>query len=251
MKGKDSSERTIIKVIEVRKSFRGNEVLKGVNLQVNAGETLTIIGESGCGKSVLMSLLVGLLPADSGQIIIQGQEVTEFTSEAQWDSIRLKIGFLFQGSALYDSMNVEENIAFPLRQHTELSEEEIRRKVAEKLKMVRLEGIQEKIPGEISGGMQKRVALARAIILDPEIIIYDEPTTGLDPIRSKTISELIRDLQQRLKVTSLVVTHDMTCVYAVADRIAMLREGEIIGEGSPPEIRESENPHIKQFININ
>lgn len=248
MKNQDSSQEAIIKIIEVRKSFGENEVLKGVSLQVHSGETLTILGESGCGKSVLMSMLVGLLTADRGKIIIQGQDVTEFESEAEWDSIRLKIGFLFQGSALYDSMSVGENIAFPLHQHTKLSEEEIRQKVAEKLQMVNLAGIEEKMPAEISGGMQKRVALARAIILDPAIIFYDEPTTGLDPIRSRTISELIRHLQQELKVTSVVVTHDMTCAYTVSDKIALLRKGEIIVEGSPEEIRESNNSYLQEFI---
>ncbi|HIE43714.1 MAG TPA: ABC transporter ATP-binding protein [Candidatus Omnitrophica bacterium] len=240
----------LIEFVEVKKSFGNNEVLRGVNLTVYQGQTLAVIGSSGCGKSVLMSLLVGLIPVDSGRITIKGQEVTQFTSVEQWNAVRFKIGFLFQDSALYDSMNAGENIAFPLRYHTELSEDEIKQKVREKLKMVNLEGVEEKMPGEISGGMQKRVALARAIILDPEIIIYDEPTTGLDPVTAEAISELILILKQRLSVTSLVVTHDMACVYKVADQVAMLYGGKIIAEGTPQQIRESKDLRVMRFVSL-
>jgi phospholipid/cholesterol/gamma-HCH transport system ATP-binding protein len=238
----------IISMRGIKKSFNGQEVLRGVDLTVHRGETLVILGRSGGGKSVLVSMLVGLLTPDEGTILIEDQDVTQFQSEKEWNQIRLKIGFLFQGAALYDSMTVGENVAFPLRQHTKLSEEEIEKLVAEKLKWVELEGIEDKMPSELSGGMQKRVSLARTMALNPKIMIYDEPTTGLDPVTSDTIAELIRNLQQEFQVTSIVVTHDIRTTFYVADRIAMLHEGKILTVGTVDEIQNSPYQEVQQFI---
>lgn len=238
----------IIRIESLSKSFDGQRVLDGVNLEVFEGETVVILGASGSGKTVLMSLLVGLLEPDSGRIIMAGEDVSAFTSDRQWDKMRLKIGFLFQGSALYDSMTVGENISFALEQHMRFTDEEIQDVVREKLRLVELEGIEDKMPAELSGGMQKRAALARAIAFNPRIIVYDEPTTGLDPIRAKNISELIVRLQRELQVTSIVVTHDLVCTSIVADRLALLHEGEFLFVGTMEELRRSENRYVREFL---
>ncbi len=238
----------IIRIEGLRQSFNGQVVLDGVDLDIYEGETIVILGGSGSGKTVLMSLLVGLLEPDSGRIIIDGQDTSSFTRDDQWDEIRLKIGFLFQGSALYDSMTIGENISFALENHRSMTADELRDIVRQKLGMVELEGVEDKMPAELSGGMQKRAALARAIAFDPRIIIYDEPTTGLDPIRGKNISELIVRLQRDLRVTSIVVTHDLICASIVADRLALLYEGRFLFVGTMDELRRSENEYVHEFL---
>lgn len=238
----------IIRIEGLRQSFDGQAVLDGVDLDIHDGETVVILGASGSGKTVLMSLLVGLLEPDSGRIVIDGQDTSSFTHDSQWDELRLKIGFLFQGSALYDSMTIGENISFALENHRKMSAEEVRDIVTQKLGLVDLEGVEDKMPAELSGGMQKRAALARAIAFDPRIIIYDEPTTGLDPIRGKNISELIVRLQRDLRVTSIVVTHDLICASIVADRLALLHEGRFLFIGTMDELRRSENEYVREFL---
>jgi phospholipid/cholesterol/gamma-HCH transport system ATP-binding protein len=233
---------------DVYKSFDDNHVLRGLNLEVGRGATLVLMGGSGSGKSVLVSMLVGLLNPDRGAVLVDGTDVSGFTSDDEWLEVWRKTGFLFQGSALFDSMTVGENIAFPLVQHTKLSEEEIRTRVAEVLSWIDLEGIEEKLPSELSGGMQKRVGLARTVVVKPQIVIYDEPTTGLDPLTSDTISELIRRLQHEQRVTSLVVTHDVRCAFRVADRVALLDEGRVLVEGNLEEIKASEVPKLRAFL---
>jgi phospholipid/cholesterol/gamma-HCH transport system ATP-binding protein len=248
MSGNAENGSRLIQIENLSKSFNGQAVLESVNLDIFEGETIVILGASGSGKTVLMSLLVGLLDPDSGRIVIDGEEVTEFTHDSQWDKVRLKIGFLFQGSALYDSMTIGENITFALEHHRHLTSTELRDIVAEKLKLVELEGVAEKMPAELSGGMQKRAALARAIAFDPRIIVYDEPTTGLDPIRAKNISELVVRLQRELSVTSVVVTHDLICASVVADRLALLHEGRFVFTGTMEELRRSDNAYVREFL---
>jgi len=238
----------IIDIEGLSKSFNGQVVLEDVALRIYDGETIVILGASGSGKTVLMSLLIGLLEPDAGRITIDGEEVTAFSHDRQWDMLRLKMGFLFQGSALYDSMTIAENISFALEQHLELTDEQIRDIVSEKLRLVELEGVEEKMPSELSGGMQKRAALARAIAFDPRIIVYDEPTTGLDPIRAKHISELVVRLQRELQVTSIVVTHDLICASKVADRLALLHAGRFLFIGTMEELRRSEDEYVREFL---
>jgi phospholipid/cholesterol/gamma-HCH transport system ATP-binding protein len=243
-----TADTVLVEFRGLHKAFGEKEVLRGVDLSVNRGETQVIKGSSGSGKSVLLSMLVGLLSPDQGQVLVEGEDVTRFKSIDEWRRVWLRTGFLFQGAALFDSMNVADNIAFPLREHESLSEPEIASRVAEVLSWIELEGIEEKMPSELSGGMQKRVGLARAIVLRPEIVVYDEPTTGLDPLTSDTISELIRRLQRERQVTSIVVTHDVRCAFLVADRIAMLDEGRILIEGTLDEIKQSEHPKLRAFL---
>jgi phospholipid/cholesterol/gamma-HCH transport system ATP-binding protein len=238
----------IIDIEGLSKSFNGQVVLEDVALRIYDGETIVILGASGSGKTVLVSLLIGLLEPDAGRITIDGEEVTAFSRDRQWDMLRLKMGFLFQGSALYDSMTIAENISFALEQHLELTDEQIRDIVSEKLRLVELEGVEEKMPSELSGGMQKRAALARAIAFDPRIIVYDEPTTGLDPIRAKHISELVVRLQRELQVTSIVVTHDLICASKVADRLALLHDSRFLFIGTMEELRRSEDEYVREFL---
>jgi len=237
----------VIEIKGIHKWFGTNHVLTGVDLTIKEGETIVIIGRSGCGKSVLLKHIMAILEPDEGDIRIDGRSMLSMEPEEQ-DEFRLQLGMLFQGAALFDSLTVLENVGFSLFEHTSLSEEVIRQKVLEKLRMVGLEGIEDLMPASLSGGMKKRVGLARAICNDPKIILYDEPTTGLDPINADVINELILRMQKQLKVVSIVVTHDMTSAYKVADRIAMLYEGRIIGVGTPDEIRNSSDPIIQQFI---
>jgi len=237
----------MIEIINLLKSFGSNKVLEDLNLTINSGETTVIIGRSGCGKSVLLKHIIGLLKPDFGQVIIDGADVGRM-DDKQLDRLRLTFGMLFQGAALFDSLTVYENVSFALREHTDTPESDIRKKVATSLAMVRLKDIEELMPAELSGGMRKRVGLARAICNDPKIILYDEPTTGVDPIGADTINELIIDLSKKLKVTSVVVTHDMVSAYKVADRIAMLYNGKIVEVGPVKQIKNTEDPLVKQFI---
>jgi phospholipid/cholesterol/gamma-HCH transport system ATP-binding protein len=237
----------MIEIKDVHKSFRKNYVLKGIDLTINKGETIVIIGRSGCGKSVLLKLIMGLMKPDEGKIFINGDDIT-FWSDNQLNKLRQRFGMLFQASALFDSMTVDENVGLGLREHTQLPEDEIRQKVKEKLKLVGLSEIEEKKPAELSGGMKKRVGLARAIAMEPEYVLYDEPTTGLDPIMADVINELIIDLRNTLSITSIAVTHDIVSAYKIADRIAMLYEGKIVFVGNPEEVKNTDNPVVRQFI---
>ncbi len=237
----------MISIRNLKKSFGDNQVLAGVNLEVKRGETLVVIGPSGCGKSVLLKHIIGILKPDAGQIIIYDKDITQL-GERELNEMRKKFGMLFQGAALFDSLNVEENVSFGLREHTALGEREIREIVREKLRMVGLGDIAYLKPSELSGGMRKRVGLARAIAMDPEIIFYDEPTTGVDPIMGDAINNLVLELQDRLNITSVAVTHDMNSAYKIADRIAMLYEGKIIEIGDVEVIKRTRNPVVKQFI---
>lgn len=229
------------------KRFGNQEVLKGLDLTIRDGETVVIIGGSGCGKSVLLKHIMGLMEPEAGKITIDGVDIFSLSTQGQ-DQFRLSLGMLFQGAALFDSLTVRHNVGFSLYEHTALMPAEIEKRVREKLGLVGLHGIEELMPSDLSGGMKKRVGLARAICNEPKTILYDEPTTGLDPINADSINDLILRMQEKLKVTSIVVTHDMTSAYKVANRIAMLYDGKIIGMGSPDEIKNTTNPVIRQFI---
>jgi phospholipid/cholesterol/gamma-HCH transport system ATP-binding protein len=231
----------------VRKAFNDVPVLAGVSLDVAAGETVTIIGGSGSGKSVLLKLIIGLLKPDQGRIRVEGEDIVPL-SEPRLLRVRRKMGMLFQGCALFDSLSVGENVAFPLREHTLLSEAEIAERVQESLALVGLDRIEAMAPADLSGGMKKRVALARAIILQPRIILYDEPTTGLDPHNIEKITDLILALRERLAVSSVVVTHDMPSAFKVSDRLALLHRGVIAATGTPAEIERSEEPPVRAFM---
>ncbi|MFH1562190.1 MAG: ABC transporter ATP-binding protein [Nitrospirota bacterium] len=237
----------MIVITDLWKNLGEHPVLKGVNITINKGEVIVIIGQSGCGKSVLLKHIIGILKPDKGKIEVFGKDIARF-NESQLNEVRKKFGMLFQGAALFDSLTVRENVGFFLDEHTKLDKYTISKIVTEKLKLVGLSGVENLMPFELSGGMRKRVGLARAIAMDPEIILYDEPTTGIDPIMATAINELIRELQAKLSLTSIVVTHDMVSAYHVADRIAMLNNGKIIEVGTPEEIRNSTNPIVQQFI---
>lgn len=237
----------MIRIKNLHKSFGDQKVLNGINLNINDGETIAIIGRSGCGKSVLIKHIIGLLKPDSGTIEVDGKIVNELNEKELYE-LRQKFGFLFQGAALFDSLTVEENIGIALIENTRMKREEIRKIVNEKLELVNLSGINDKKPAELSGGMKKRVGLARALVTNPKYIIYDEPTTGLDPISSDTIDQLIYDLSKKLRVTSIVVTHDLVSVRKVADRVAMIHNGEIYFDGNFNDFVETEDPIIQDFI---
>lgn len=237
----------LIEVQGLFKAFGDLEVLKGADLRVSKGESMVVIGGSGSGKSVLVKHIIGLLRPDTGKVTVGGRVVADL-SRTELAEVRRGMGMLFQYAALFDSMTVSGNVSFALQRHTKMSEVEIADRVAEVLAMVGLSGAEEKWPAELSGGMKKRAGLARAIALGPEIMLYDEPTTGLDPILADQINDLILDLQKRLHVTSVTITHDMTSAYKIADRIAMLYEGRIEEVGTPEEIQNSSNPVIQQFI---
>ncbi len=211
----------MIDIVNVHKIFDGKKVLNGVNLTIETGETMVIIGRSGCGKSVLLKHIIGLMKPDSGHIFINKEDIATM-DDKQLTNLRMRFGMLFQGAALFDSLSVGENVGFSLSEHTDLDPSVILNKVKNCLSLVGLEGIENLTPAQLSGGMRKRVGLARAICIDPQIILYDEPTTGIDPIMGDAINDLIKDLQQKLKITSIAVTHDMTSAYKIADRIAML-----------------------------
>lgn len=237
-----------IEIKDLYKNFNNLAVLKGVNLTIEKGETIVVIGRSGCGKSVLLKHIMGILKPDSGEILADGVDIAKLR-EYDLNEYRKRFGMLFQGAALFDSLTVKENVAFGLLEHLSLPEEEINHRVHEYLGMVGLtESVGKKKPAELSGGMRKRVGLARAIAMNPEFILYDEPTTGVDPIMGDIINDLILKLHDQLKVTSIVVTHDMVSANKIADRIAMLYNGKIIFVGSPEDIQETQDPVAKQFI---
>lgn len=237
----------MIKLVNVNMNFRGKQTLKDINLTIEPGEIMVIIGPSGSGKSTLLRLIIGLLKPTSGEVWVNGREITGI-AEDELNKIRLEMGMVFQYSALFDSMSVGENVAFGLRQHTSMAEEEIARTVRRKARMVGLRGQENTMPNELSGGMKKRVSLARAIAINPHIVLYDEPTAGLDPIMSNTIDRLIVSTRRMIDSTSVVVTHDMHSAFAIADRIAMIYDGSIIETGTPAMIKQSENPIVAKFI---
>ncbi len=237
----------LIQTVDLYKSFGDKHVLQGLNLEIRRGETMVVIGGSGTGKSVLLKHVIGLLRPDSGQVIVDGQDITKLR-ETALVKVRHKFGMLFQGAALFDSLSVWENVGFGLMEHTKLKKAEIRERVAEKLAVVGLSGIEDLRPAELSGGMKKRVGLARAIALDPEILLYDEPTTGLDPIMADAINDLIVETKHKLKTTGLAITHDMASAYKIGDRIAMLYKGKIIQVGTPEEIKNTDNLFVRQFV---
>jgi phospholipid/cholesterol/gamma-HCH transport system ATP-binding protein len=237
----------MIRIVDLHKSYGENKVLRGVDLAIEKGETLVVIGQSGSGKSVLIKHLIGLIKPDRGEIYVDGVETT-CLKEADLVRIRRKFAILFQGAALFDSLSVMQNVKFGLEKYTDFSQEKIEEMARESLHRVGLRGIENLMPYELSGGMKKRVGLARAIAYRPEIILYDEPSTGIDPIRADAINDLIIQMKKELQVTSVVITHDMVSTYKVADRVAMLYLGKIIETGTPEDIKNSENPVVQQFI---
>lgn len=237
----------VIRLEQVHRAFDENRVLSGLDLEVSEGETFTILGGSGIGKSVTLKLLIGLLRADRGRVLFRGRDVTAL-SERKWIEVRRHFGMVFQASALFDSLTVLENVAYPLREQGESDEARIREIVGEKLALVGLEGSEPLLPAELSGGMRKRVAVARAIALEPEVILYDEPTLGLDPSNAGRVVDLIRSLQRRLRVTSVVVTHDIRLCRAVSDRIGLLSEGRLVWLDTPRGLKDSAAPEIREFL---
>ncbi len=240
-------ERPIIELRNIHKSFGSLVVLKGIDLKIERGKTTVVLGESGTGKSVLLKIIVALLRPDRGRVFFENQDLTRLP-ERKLAEIRTKFGFLFQAGALFDSMTAAENVAFPLREHTNYDNAKIQEITQDRLRMVGLEQFGGRLPGQLSGGQKKRIALARAIALEPQVILYDEPTTGLDPVRADVIDELILKLKEDLHVTSIVVTHDMKSAFKVADRMLMLYHGNFIFDGTPDEIRQSKDERIQRFI---
>jgi len=240
----------MIEVRGLRKSFGAHEVLKGIDLRCMPGTTTVILGGSGSGKSVLMKHMIGLLRPDAGQVIVDGQDISRLDGR-ELNAVRRKFGMVFQMAALFDSMTVFDNVAFPLREHRkDLSEAQIRRIVEEKLGLVGLRGVGEKFPAELSGGMRKRVGLARAVVLDPKIVLYDEPTTGLDPITTDNVDQMILDAKRALGVTSVVISHDIGSAFKVADQLAFLYEGRIVECAPPAEVRHSTHPQVREFLQM-
>lgn len=240
-------EHTVIRVIDLHKSFNSQRVLDGINLEIERGKITVIIGKSGGGKSVLMKHLIGLMKPDRGEIWIDGVDIARL-KERELNKVRRKFGMLFQEAALFDSMNVIENVEFPLREHTSMPLKEIRKTANERLSEVGLLGFGDKMPSELSGGMKKRVGLARALVLDPEIILFDEPTSALDPIMSLTIQDLIKETQIHLKKTYVVISHDIAGMFRIADKVAMLYEGTIIAFGTPDEVKRSQDEAVQEFL---
>jgi len=237
----------MIEIHGVKKRLGGRQVLNGVALDVRTGETVVVLGPSGTGKSVLLKHILGLMAADEGSIQVDGEEIVG-RKEAELNRIRRRFGMLFQGAALFDSMTVGENVAFPLRENRNLPEAEIQKRVRERLEWVGLRDVENAKPSSLSGGMRKRAGLARAIAMDPQFMLYDEPTTGLDPITADVIDKLIRSLQQRMNVTSIIVTHDLKSAFKVGDRIAMLFDGKVVFSGTLDEVRNTPNPYLRQFM---
>lgn len=236
-----------IQFVDVYLAFGKNKVLNGLNLEIRKGETLTILGGSGTGKSVTLKILLGIMRPDRGDVFFKGGRVNKMR-EKELNEMRKNFGMLFQGAALFDSLTVKENIAYPLREHFDYEEEKLGRIVSEKLALVGLEKVEKMMPGDLSGGMKKRVGLARAIAANPEVILYDEPTTGLDPANTERINNLILEMQKRLEVTSVVVTHDIDSAFQVSNRLALLKEGQIRFVGTPDEAGKSDNRDIREFI---
>lgn len=232
---------------DVWKGFGRKSVLRGLNLVIKPGETVVVIGQSGTGKSVLLKHIVGLIYPDRGSILVDGIDITRLNRKKLFE-LRMRFGMVFQGAALFDSYTVEENVGLAMREHTDLPDEEVKRIAEEKLRMVGLEGVGDKHPAELSGGMKKRVSFARAIAMDPKCILYDEPTTGLDPINADVINNLIVKLSNELHITSIVVTHDLASAYKVADRIVMLHDGKVLFDGTPDEVKSTSNAIVRQFI---
>ncbi len=237
----------MIEIRELYKSFNGQEVLRGVSLRIERGELLALIGMSGFGKSVLLKHIIGLMKPDRGQVLIDQQNIFQLKGKAL-EEMRTRFGFLFQGGALFDSLTVFENVAFPLREKTAMKEAEIEARVLFELEQVGMSGAEDKNPAELSGGMKKRVALARALVMDPEIMLFDEPTTGLDPVTSSLIQRFIRECHERLKFTGIIVTHEIPKIFEIVDRVALLNQGKIAEVGTPDQIRKSTHPAVAQFI---
>ncbi len=236
-----------IELRDVHKAFRGNRVLRGVSLRIPAGATFTILGGSGSGKSVCLKHMIGLLKPDAGRVLVLGRDITDM-SERQLVDVRKDVSMIFQSAALFDSLSVYENVAYPLREHRRWPEERIAERVRECLDAVGLRGGESLMPAELSGGMRKRVGVARGIALEPRIILYDEPTTGLDPANQRRVGELIRELTERLRITSVVVTHELELCFAISDRVALLRGGRIAAEGTADEIRDSSDADVRAFL---
>ena len=237
----------MIQVKDLYKAFGSNLVLRGINLTVEEGSTCVIMGTSGSGKTVLMKHLIGLLKPDRGQVIVDGEDIVPLGPE-ELAVVRRKFGMVFQSSALFDSMTVFENVSFPLREHTKMTEEQMRQAVRHRLEIVGLVGVEDKYPADLSGGMRKRVGLARAIVLDPKIVLYDEPTTGLDPITTDYVDEMILDAKSALGITSVVISHDVASSFKVGDTIAFLSDGKIVEQLPPKRLRQSTDPAVKLFL---
>jgi len=237
----------MIEIIDLKKSFNGKVVLNGVDLSIEKGKITVIIGRSGEGKSVLIKHIIGLLKPDSGKILIDGHDMTKMR-EREFIEVLKRFGMLFQGAALFDSMTVAENVGFPLKEHTDLSDKEIRKIVSEKLRRVGLVGVEDMMPADLSGGMKKRVGLARAIVMDPEIVLFDEPTTGVDPILADSIADMMLETQRALKTTYIAITHDIQLTYKIADKVAMLHQGKIVEQGAVEEMKKNPNPLLRQFL---
>jgi phospholipid/cholesterol/gamma-HCH transport system ATP-binding protein len=247
-----NTKEPILKIEHLVKNFGAKRVLKGVSFDVYAGEILCVIGQSGHGKSVLMKNIMGLMHPDGGKILFKGDVIASPTTPvSKYDDVRQKFGLLFQGAALFDSMTVEENIAFALRERTKFSEEEIHQKVVKSISMVGLKNVEHLMPADLSGGMRSRVGLARAVVMEPEIMLYDEPTSALDPIMTDMVNDLILDMRARLNMTSIIITHDISSAYKIADKIVMICEGNIIFNGTPADIRSSRDPYVQKFIRGN
>jgi phospholipid/cholesterol/gamma-HCH transport system ATP-binding protein len=242
-------QQPLIHFRNVKKAFGAKVIYSGLEFAIHRGETVTILGPSGSGKSVMLKMLIGLLEADSGGIFFDGNDVTKMT-ERELFEVRRRVAYLFQGAALFDSLTVGENVAYGLREQNwnTMSDEEIGRRVAQSLESVGLPGIEEMRPSDLSGGMKKRVGLARTLALQPEVLLYDEPTTGLDPINTARINNLIRGIKRALGLTSVVVTHDMGTAFSVSDRIVMIGKGRLVMEGTPEDFRRTQNPYVRDFI---
>jgi phospholipid/cholesterol/gamma-HCH transport system ATP-binding protein len=240
----------MIEVIDLHKSLNGAQVLKGINVRVDKGEILAIMGKSGHGKSVFLKHIVGIMKPDRGNILIDGEDICK-SRGTELERLRRRFGFLFQGGALFDSINVFENVAFPLREKTRMDKEKIREKVLRELEQVGLPGVENKYPAELSGGMKKRVALARCLCTDPEIMLFDEPTTGLDPVTARSINTLIKETHDRIHFTGVMITHDINQVLSIVQKVAVLDAGIIEFTGTPDEIRATTDPVVRQFFNDN
>ena len=244
---KENKNEVIISLKGVSKAFQGKKIIDCVSLEILRGETFVIMGCSGSGKSTLLRLMTGAITPDEGNVFIKGKDISRISTE-ELDEVKRTFGMLFQYSALLDSLTVEENVALPLREHSKLADEIIKIIIKMKLSLVGLRGFEQYYPAQISGGMRKRVGLARAIALDPDIVFYDEPTSGLDPVVGGVIDKLVKDLSAKLLITSVVVTHDMHSVFAIADRVAMVHKGKVVEVGTVEQIKDSQNPYIQQFI---